>query len=402
MWNIDTDTTVNPLKALDSGDIVRKLGSSLVDHPLIAIFMQDELSVEDFKSGELSAVRATAELESDGTFYHPSVSNTENLPHSFEDAGYTLIKVKSHQDLPKTSVSQNTVLVIELPITQTGDSRSDNLQLNANAIANVYEVLKSQQPNVVGVFTATKNSKENVMEPHKRTARALSAPLKPKNVDLFINVTGGLFLFLENPPSLKLQNEKGSELFVLDQNPVSSDSTAGGENPQLVLSYSNIAGTNETTSMLKKATFTFTFAKRAGYWFIRNSSIDFDSTLNGNTWAETQELKSADIFTPHGFSYHCTPKLVLSRNMKNSQNNKTVVFQMNGFQLQPFLDSRKDKFGDWYDCQGFFTEAIWAAIFLGLVIAAVLAWAISMLADVKGPDRFDDPKGKSITVSNAE
>ncbi len=52
-----------------------------------------------------------------------------------------------------------------------------------------------------------------------------------------------------------------------------------------------------------------------------------------------------------------------------------------------------------YDCQGFFTAGIWAAILIGLVLAMMLAWAVSMLADVKSPDRFDDPKGKTITVT---
>ena len=52
-----------------------------------------------------------------------------------------------------------------------------------------------------------------------------------------------------------------------------------------------------------------------------------------------------------------------------------------------------------YDCQGFFTEGIWAGIIFGLIIAAMLTWAVSMLADVKSPDRFDDPKGKTITIT---
>ena len=52
-----------------------------------------------------------------------------------------------------------------------------------------------------------------------------------------------------------------------------------------------------------------------------------------------------------------------------------------------------------YDCIGFFTEGIWAAILLGLIIAMMLAWAISMVADIKTPDRYDDPKGKTITVT---
>lgn len=70
------------------------------------------------------------ESDNDGTYYHPSISNPENLPKSFAEIGYNIIDVKSHQDLPTTSVNERTVLVIQLPVTLAGDFRSENLQLN--------------------------------------------------------------------------------------------------------------------------------------------------------------------------------------------------------------------------------------------------------------------------------
>jgi len=390
MWNIDTDAIANPLKVLDSRELVETILAP--SHQLIAIFMQDELSAQDFKSEDLSAIESVAKSVDGGTFYHPSISNPENLLKSLAENGYQIVNIKSDQDLPRALVDEPTVLVIELPLTQKGDFRSENLQLNGNHVASVFGSLRSRQSNVLGVFTSAKNS--NAVAPLKRVSRsALSASSKYINTDLFINATGELFLYIEKPPVLKLRkNDKGAdvmEVYTLDAVPDFTGSGSGS----LVLKYNNIKAGEMT---LKSADLTLMFAKQGGYWFISSSSITLETT---NWPLKSYELKSTDIFTPVGFSYHCTPKLTIAKSKKNTENNETIVVEMNGFQLQPFRKPGKNSFGDWYDCQGFFTEAIWAAIFLGLVIAAVLAWAISMLADVKGPDRFDDPKGKTITVS---
>ena len=69
-------------------------------------------------------------MDNDGTFYAPSVTKTSQLPDVLEAAGYKVVHVKSHKDLPKSQVLEKTVLVVDLPATQLGDSRSENLQLN--------------------------------------------------------------------------------------------------------------------------------------------------------------------------------------------------------------------------------------------------------------------------------
>ncbi len=60
-------------------------------------------------------------------------------------------------------------------------------------------------------------------------------------------------------------------------------------------------------------------------------------------------LTTTDISTPLGFSWHCTPNAKLATfgytyNATAVYTNK-VIFETNGFQLQPFKIS-KDKFGD--------------------------------------------------------
>ena len=83
----------------------------------------------------MAEVCSLADMDNDGTFYAPSVRNPVNLPDSLQAAGFKIINVKSHQDLPTSTVTEKTVLVVELPATQLGASRSENLQLNGNISA---------------------------------------------------------------------------------------------------------------------------------------------------------------------------------------------------------------------------------------------------------------------------
>ncbi|XP_046454456.1 V-type proton ATPase subunit S1-like [Daphnia pulex] len=416
MWNIDTDAVVNPLHSLNAEELVGKVSLSL-ERKLIALFMQDELSVEDFKSNDLVALKSLAEMDNDGTFYAPSVTKTNKLPEVLAAAGYGVVHVKSHQDLPASPLPGKTVLVVDLPATQLGDTRKENLQLNSNAISEVYETLKSQQPDVIGIFTAKKNSQLQMEESRRRITR--NAPEKSGHVkedayaDKFFNITqdtGKLFLFFEKAPVLKIKDEKKNEWanFTLNVDPDTTGTFVNetGHTGKLVLTYKGLSpsGPANETGKLNKASITFHFSTKRGYWYVKETAIDFDVKINDATFVENNLiLVTTDISTPLRRSWHCSPASRLASygftyNGTVMNYTNKVILNTDGFQLQPFKVSN-DKFGDGYDCVGFFTEGIWAAIILGLIIAMMLAWAISMVADIKTPDRYDDPKGKTITVT---
>ena len=75
-------------------------------------------------------MQAIADSSDEGTFYAPSVTSPENIPENLKAKGFNVINVKAPQDLPREASDKNTVLIIQLPSTNSGDSRSDNLQLN--------------------------------------------------------------------------------------------------------------------------------------------------------------------------------------------------------------------------------------------------------------------------------
>jgi len=58
-----------------------------------------------------------------------------------------------------------------------------------------------------------------------------------------------------------------------------------------------------------------------------------------------------------------------------------------------------EKFSDGWDCVVFFTEGIWMAIITVLLMTIIILFGLNMIASLKTMDRFDDPKGKTITVN---
>lgn len=92
-----------------------------------------------------------------------------------------------------------------------------------------------------------------------------------------------------------------------------------------------------------------TFALKGGYWYIKKTNLDYRATINGVTVNGVYDLESKDISTPLGFSYHCSPSTSLaSLGFKypiNTEQKTQIVFEMNGFQLQPFK-IRNNQFSD--------------------------------------------------------
>jgi V-type H+-transporting ATPase S1 subunit len=70
------------------------------------------------------------------------------------------------------------------------------------------------------------------------------------------------------------------------------------------------------------------------------------------------------------------------------------------FQIQPYIEERR--FGSAYDCVYFFTVPIWSGLFVCGVFSLIMIFGLVMIMDIKTMDRFDDPKGKTITINTSE
>jgi hypothetical protein len=75
------------------------------------------------------------------------------------------------------------------------------------------------------------------------------------------------------------------------------------------------------------------------------------------------------------------------------------------FQVQPFFKTLNESemvFGDSFNCVGFFSVPIWSGLFVVFILLSITFYGIMMMMDIRTMDRFDDPKGKTITINAAE
>lgn len=71
-------------------------------------------------------------------------------------------------------------------------------------------------------------------------------------------------------------------------------------------------------------------------------------------------------------------------------------------QIQGFGLSNSTNFSYASDCASFFTPGIWMGLLTVLLMLLILVYGLHMIMQVNTMDRFDDPKGPSISVPQSE
>ena len=71
-------------------------------------------------------------------------------------------------------------------------------------------------------------------------------------------------------------------------------------------------------------------------------------------------------------------------------------------QIQGFGLNNGTDFSYASDCAGFFTPGIWMGLLTGLLMLYIFVYGLHMIMQLNTMDRFDDPKGPSISVPQSE
>ncbi|XP_003743189.1 uncharacterized protein LOC100905481 [Galendromus occidentalis] len=134
-------------------------------------------------------------------------------------------------------------------------------------------------------------------------------------------------------------------------------------------------------------------------------SVSVDANKDGyslNVDNKAYRVDSDTTWAPMDFSYSCGSLVLAPKPRK-----KGPIITLKKFQVYPRSVKDKDGkptgiFPDSYDCATWFTPALWMGTSVALFYIFLLFGAVIFLLDVKTNDRFDDPKGKTITVNVAE
>lgn len=128
-------------------------------------------------------------------------------------------------------------------------------------------------------------------------------------------------------------------------------------------------------------------SESAGSWAVKQIDVDGEKIY-------TRAL----IDAPNGFSFMCSSALFF----KVSNNSEVDGISIRGLQFQPQFGSGVlplKRFGDAVDCVGFTSAAIWGGLFITFILLFILTIGITFIMDIRTMDRFDDPKGKTITIN---
>ncbi|XP_046750623.1 V-type proton ATPase subunit S1-like [Diprion similis] len=238
-----------------------------------------------------------------------------------------------------------------------------------SAVPELYRNLLAVNPNLIAVVTGASCSYSR----SERTRRAVAAK---DDTDVILFYVDRILFYAKSGISVK----SGSSNYTLTGNPSNYSTVANGTTGiRLNMAYEEVTLSIQFTK------------KRAGYWY-------FDYVIFQNDTATETLSSDSEIYFPTGFSYHCSVESVFYYN--------TTYVNITNMQVQidPTLSNNNTEvvFSDGYDCVGFTTIPIWSGIFVTAIMALIMIWGLTMILDIRTMDRFDDPKGKTITVGAAE
>lgn len=154
--------------------------------------------------------------------------------------------------------------------------------------------------------------------------------------------------------------------------------------------------TNSTTPNTKFSV-SLTTDKEPITFDITYSSVDGYFTLTNAKYGSTV-LRTPGVNAPTTFSYACGNNTWYSATVNGAVN----TLSWSSLQLQaPFNAKVKDGFvfGDSWDCVGFVTPGILMGLFVLVILLVIVFLGLCWMMDIKTMDRFDDPKGKTITIN---
>lgn len=141
--------------------------------------------------------------------------------------------------------------------------------------------------------------------------------------------------------------------------------------------------------------------------------ITFDIQLDSAGYFEMHNLAygaskfriQPDVNSPTTFSYFCGN---VTFNQYGEDAGKNILsLKFNVLQMQAPFNSKTPvngdfAFGDPWHCVPFVSIPILAGLFVCAILLAILGVGICWLMDINTMDRFDDPKGKTITINAGE
>ncbi|XP_077579025.1 V-type proton ATPase subunit S1-like [Stigmatopora nigra] len=378
----------------------------------VLFFLQDELSVDDF-----TVFGGVFGNERDGAFANLRASLRDSassltFPAVACSASSTLAMLERRLGVPPTLVDADSLararletkignlLVVELASCASSQkSCKEVLRDNDAIISDVTGVMATKMLPYTAMYTGVRPSRVSSAHQWERLANdgaarsLLQAPPPEVTAPIMFNGTGGpcIMLWAQNLNVSFSPSPQWTDLAA--QTPSLAGSRCGADSALLVLQYSS--GISLSFAMSQRF-----YPTSARNWF-KLDSVQLSS--NGTTATFTGHRA---ISAPSEYSFRCQTvanfgDALLTLNSSDPAfadwRLRFVDFQIQGFGLANGTD-----FSYASDCAGFFTPGIWMGTLTSLLMLSILVYGLHMITQLNTMDRFDDPKGPSISVPQSE
>ncbi|XP_056896066.1 V-type proton ATPase subunit S1-like [Takifugu flavidus] len=375
----------------------------------VLLFLQDKLSKEDFaifggvygNKGDGAFQNLEAALQTSSSVSLPAVEWLDSSPVlALLQEKLSVSPVLLDADtLAHLSIDRavSNLLLINLPY--CADSENSCQQLlrdNDEIIGKVVSSMKAKNIPYAAIYTGLQPSRviPEISMSNQHVGRSLlqTADIKPP---IIFNSSGAPCIMLWAEKLNVALSASQPWIDLAAETPSFDGSTCNNTDSQLVLTYPT---SGITLSFFMSQRF---FPVSARNWFTLNSV-----QLRSNGMTATF-IGSRGIYAPAEYSYHCQSVssskddalLVLS-----SANQSTSAWRLDfvDFQIQGFGLANGTNFSYASDCAGFFTPGIWMALLTSLILLLIFIYGVHMIMQLNTMDRFDDPKGPSISVPQTE
>lgn len=350
LWG-SSNTPFRPaLKTLNSNDFTDIILPNLKDAMLL-VFLEENLQSQDFsqcklKSGETCF--ANLKTYTPKTFY-ADVEDPVQSVKSLIEYDIEFVQIKNKKNLPKSLEFKAGKIVI-ISFEEKLTDRSQTLIEHDSIMAHMYGLVKDEGK-VFAMYTSEENSQ--VIRRTRRQVAPNTEHFDTKDEDI---------TFWANFEKINI----------------------------------NAESIKVTAMKIKKAdkayNFTTTLTTTA------KGDITFDVNIAHGYWYITEFKYDGEVFVGHiessiGFSYYCGNIIF------KEKTNKVKLLHISLLQVQPFYKVNAEKFADPWHCTGFISGGIISGLFVTFMLIIIMSIGITWLLDIRTMDRFDDPKGKTITIN---
>ncbi|XP_069567027.1 V-type proton ATPase subunit S1b [Brachyistius frenatus] len=301
----------------------------------------------------------------------------------------------SHLNI-NTSVSN--LLLIELPYcTGLHKSCKDVLQDNDEIIGKVLSTMKAKDAPYTAIYTGLRPSRvisETLASDRPIGRSLLQAPPPDVKPPVTFNMSGApcIMLWAQRLNVSLSATSPWVDLAALT--PALTGSLCNATNSLLVLNYDS--GFRLSFAMSQRL-----YPVSARRWF----TLDSVQLQSGGVTASF--VGSRGVYAPAEYSFRCGSVSSSFRDallVPDTVDRNATQWRLNfiDFQIQGFGLANRTDFSYASDCAGFFTAGIWMGLLTSLLMLLIFVYGLHMIMQLNTMDRFDDPKGPSISVPQSE